>query len=387
MLGCKSRDSDPSPQVAAVPSSLPTSPPASAPPPSSAPPASSAPATLPTDLPPPPAEVPVPASTSEPAVKLDAGPAADLGDAAGPAGPTPPGIVTPWRSAGTCDPTGTWRIELRPQHNFCDSMPEELFDLAIGFVGKGDRTVLAAVGRPVGEAGRVGGRMRSMEVSLLAGPYAGCEVRMHSTLGRADWATETDLIFSVSGAKLQGLGTQWNAPNPCNENFLLVGTPTSPTPAAWARLGDPAPPRMPADPRPADDALTAAVAGISAESVLGPEVTTRTVRVADDEVQEAAVRTPLRGSIVEYVAAVVGQARDVSLHEVPCSRPDAGRCVAVVGDPCRPEFLDPETDWDCEGMFLDVVVDIDRNRLDRADSLGYPVRSHADIADWERIAP
>ncbi|MCY0990398.1 hypothetical protein OV203_24875 [Nannocystis sp. ILAH1] len=310
-------------------------------------------------------------------------PTADLGEPV----PPQPGILAPWRGGGACDPTGTWRIELSPQQHLCDPMPKETFDLAIGFVRKDDRTVLAAVGRPVSEAGQVGGRMQSMQVSLLAGPYAGCEVRMHSTLGRADWATETDLLFSVTGKELRGLGVQWNAPHGCPETFLLLGERSSPTPAAWARLGEPAPPLPPADPRPPNQELADAVAGISAETVLGPAIATLSVPIADDIVDDQPVRTPLRGSIVEFVTALVGQTHDVSLHEVACSLPHAGRCVAVVGDPCRPERLDPETDWDCEGMYLVVVVDVDRKRLDRADTGGFPVRSHRDVAEWERIAP
>ncbi|WAS89839.1 hypothetical protein [Nannocystis punicea] len=337
--------------------------------------------------------MPDPSSTSEPPVAppgTASGPELEASATTGEASPaheaTPAGLIAPWPT-GACDPSGTWRVKLHPQRPFCAPVPPETFDIAIGFVRKGDRTVLAAVGEPVGEPGKIGGRMRSMHVSLLAGPYVGCEVRLHSTLGRADWATHTELKFRVFEHKLEGGGAQWNAPALCNEVFALSGERTAAGPAEWAQLGEPAPPQVPAPPRPADEALAAAVAGISAESLLGPAVSTITTLGLYDEIEERAARIALRGSIVEYVTAAVGQARDISLHEVPCSLPDAGRCVAVVGDPCRPEFLDPQEDWDCEGLYLVVVVDVDRKRLDRANTAGYPVRSHADIAGWELIAP
>jgi hypothetical protein len=290
-----------------------------------------------------------------------------------PAEVKPAGLVVPWRRVGACDPSGTWRVELTPQEFFprCGAMAKESFELALGFVRAEDRTVLAAKGRPVGERGKIGEMLDGMQVSLLAGPYAGCEVRLLMTRGRGARATTVEVVFSVHENGLQGQGARWRGPAMCSEPFTVHGERSAAAPGEWAQLGEVAAPVVPAEPKPADAGLAAEVAKISAASLLGPAV--------------ASVTMPPRGSIVEYVAAVVGEPRDVSLTEVPCSDPRVGRCVAVLGDPCRPEFTDPESD--CEGMFLNVVVDVARARVDRADSGGYPVRSHADVAGWLDVAP
>lgn len=297
-----------------------------------------------------------------------------------------PGLVVPWRPAGGCDPTGTWRVTLNPQHIFCDDIAKESFDLALGFVDKGGQTVLVAAGKPVGRRRKIGGQIGRMHVSLISGPYAGCEVRLHATQGREDRMTRIEMVFAVHEDELSGFGTRWRAPTMCNEAFSMHGERSGPMPEEWAEFGELAPPRYPAGSRPADRALSDAVANISAASVLGPAVTTISPQEElFNEVVEHPVRTPLHSSIVEYVAAVVGAPPDVSLTEVVCSEPLSGRCVAVLGDPCRPEFVDPEDI--CEGMSLNVVVDVEHKRLDRADNVGYPVRSHADIANWEHVAP
>jgi hypothetical protein len=294
-------------------------------------------------------------------------------------------VVVPWRRAGACDPSGMWQVELSPQGFFrrCGGMEKETFELALGFVREADRTVLAAKGRPVGKRGKIGGLLGEVKVSQLAGPYVGCEVRLLMTRGRGARATTVEVVLGVHGDELQGQGARWLGPGRCSSPFTVFGERSAA--GEWAKMGEAGQPVTVMAPKRADAELAAAVAKIPAASLLGPAVTRVTTENWLGEVTEHDVRTPVRGSIVEYVAAVVGEPRDVSLHEVPCSDPRAGRCVAVLGDPCRPELIDPESD--CEGMFLNIVVDVERGRIDRADSGGYPVRSHADVAGWEVIAP
>lgn len=320
------------------------------------------------ESPPPPVEAPVPVAEVTPVA--EPAPAVESG-----------AVAVPWRRAGACDPSGTWQVKLSPQGFFrrCGGMAKEEFELALGFVREGDRTVLAAKGRPIGKRAKIGAMLGAVQVSQLAGPYAGCEVRLLMTRGRGRRATTVEVVLGIHGDELQGQGARWRGPARCHEPFVVFGERS-----AGAKLGD-AVAVVPAEPKRADTELAAAVAKIAAASLLGPPVTRVETENWLGEVTEHDVRTPLRGSIVEYVTAVVGQPQDVSLHEVPCSAPGSGRCVAVLGDPCRPELTDPESD--CEGIYLNVVVDVERGRLDRADSGGYPVRAHADIAAWEVIAP
>lgn len=105
-------------------------------------------------------------------------------------------------------------------------------------------------------------------------------------------------------------------------------------------------------------------------------------RPADDWV-------PLRGTIAEYVAAVVSrtgrpEADLVATGFVPCGRRPEARCVALVGDPCRKEPSEG-----CEGMYLTVVVDPSTSyALDRAVAGGrYVVENQGDIEDLRDAAP
>jgi hypothetical protein len=98
---------------------------------------------------------------------------------------------------------------------------------------------------------------------------------------------------------------------------------------------------------------------------------------------------PLRGTVREYVASVVSfagkpQLKLTSSGFVPCTRDQAHRCVAVVGDPCR--MVSSE---DCEGMYLTVVIDVDAAySLDRAVGGGrYIVENQDDIEDLRAVAP
>jgi hypothetical protein len=98
---------------------------------------------------------------------------------------------------------------------------------------------------------------------------------------------------------------------------------------------------------------------------------------------------PLRGTIREYVASVVSfpgrpEPGLTSSGFVPCSRDHDHRCVAVIGDPCR--MASSES---CEGMYLTVVIDVDRAyALDRAVGGGrYVVENQDDIEDLRAAAP
>ncbi|WAS90811.1 hypothetical protein [Nannocystis punicea] len=211
-----------------------------------------------------------------------------------------------------------------------------------------------------------------MHVSMLSVPQGVCMVRLLLPGGPSSRSARGEMLLYINGSTLFGFGARWDHGRFCDDSFVLRGEQTATEPQAWASLGPSVPPKFPPPPRPAGQEKVTAVANITASSLLG-----------NKSAQNA--RTPLKGSIVDYVAAVVGERRDVKIDEVACSGPSApvGDCVAVVGDPCDHEPVVPE----CEAMLLTVVVDLARGRLDRAEVNGYPVETHDDVARWERIAP
>lgn len=269
-----------------------------------------------------------------------------------------------------CDPTGTWRIETHPWQDGCEALADETIQLSLAFVADNVGTKLAAASRPLGEAGALGRLAATAMVTQVVVPGHKCSVRWRAG-GTAAGSAHVELLLHVEDGALQGLGTYWSRKDgePCRQRLSVFGARTATEPDAEAALGPrlPAPPVAP--PVPASAELTAATRAITARALLGGAPARRP-------------RVKLAGSIVDYVAAVVGEPEDVELLEVPCGRADA-RCVAIVGEPCRRA----DEDDDCEGMYLSVVVDPRARQIDRADASGYPIESQVDIEEHLEIAP
>lgn len=295
--------------------------------------------------------------------------------------PTTPVQQVPAESAavpaagGVCDPGGTWRLEIVPGEEGCAAMKDEQFDLALGFVRDTSGTMLASAGKPVGEGDALARLLPAMRSALVVGPRPECGLRI--TLGPTtkDPANHAELLLALERGELTGVGTLWGevSGKRCMQMFSVFGK-RSTEPAMWAALGVTVPAPMVDPPRPASAEQAAAARKVGARSLLGGA-----------PVAKAAVK--LKGSIADYVAAVVGRPKSVRLLDVACSGPSAsaGRCVAVVGDPCSPGL--PDAGEDCEGMYLTVVFDPRTGKLDRADAGGYPVESQADVEERLEMAP
>lgn len=228
----------------------------------------------------------------------------------------------------------------------------------------------------VGKAGTLAQLRTTVRGALVVGARPDCGLRL--TLGPTtdDSSTHAELLLALENGELTGNGTWWGKADGkrCVQRFSVFGKRTAPTLAAWAALGATMPAPAVDPPRPASDELASAARELDLRALLG------VVPVKRPSVK-------LKGTLADYVAAVVGGPKSVHVRDVACSRPTVGdgRCVAVEGDPCRPGA--PEASEDCEGMYLTIVVDPKTGKLDRADAGGYPVESQADIEDHLEMAP
>ncbi len=274
-----------------------------------------------------------------------------------------------------CDPGGTWRLEIVPGEEGCAAMKDEQFDLALGFVHEAAGTTLASAGKPVGQGDALGRLLPALRSARVVGPRSDCGLRI--TLGPTakDPATHVELLLALERGELTGVGVLWGKASGkrCTQMFSVFGK-RSTEPAQWAALGATVPAPKVDPPRAASDELAAAARKVDAKSLLGG-------------VPAARASVKLRGTIADYVAAIVAGPKSVRLLDVACSGPSAsdGRCVAVVGDPCSPGL--PDAGEDCEGMYLTVVLDPRTGKLDRADAGGYPVESQADVEERLEMAP
>jgi hypothetical protein len=240
---------------------------------------------------------------------------------------------------------------------------EEKLELALGFADG-----LVGAGKAAG--GGLARLLPAVRAARVVGPQPACGVRVR--LGAAG-GEHAELLLTLDGGELNGVGTLWGKARgkACSERLSVFGKRSAPAPAVWAGFGAVTPAPGVEPPRPADAAQTRQVEGISAASLLGGAT-------------KRGASVPLKGSIAAYVAAVVEAPKAVALLDVACTA-GPGRCVAVVGDPCRAGS--PEASEDCEGMFLTVVVDPATGKLDRADAGGYPVESQADVEVRLEMAP
>lgn len=308
-----------------------------------------------TPVAPTPAVAPAPPSAPPPTPPVAPGP---------PAEPAPP-------SPGACDLGGTWKLELILDEDGCGSRGNEHVELALAFVA-GDRPTVASAARASGAAGTFAGLLPALRAAPYAVPGVACGVRLE--LRPPAGPTHGEVLLRRDATGLHGQGTLWaaKAGEPCRQFFSVFGERSAAAPAAWSALAAGPAQELPA-PTPAGSELAAAARKLPAAPLFGPRVSgTPAVKLA--------------GSVVAYVAAVVGEPRAVKLYEVGCTAatdPDA-RCVAVVADPCADDLRAGE---DCEGMYLTAVVNITTGKLDRADAGNYPVESQADIEDRLEMAP
>ncbi len=276
---------------------------------------------------------------------------------------TPEPIIPPPSSA--CDLTGTWRLKVVTGRDDCGELKDESIELALA---AGPANTVVGAARVAGEAGALGVLLPALRVAPYAGPDTTCGLRIE--IGGAT-TPRGELLLARSETGLDGQSSLWATRDDavCRHSSSVFGERIAAAPAPWAALTAAGQwPQLTATP--ASPALSAAVRKLAARAVF----TTPAKRPA----------VKLRGSIVEFVAAVAEQPRAVQLFEVPCTTAAAGPCVAIVGDPCRPAEAEGE---DCEGMYLTVVVDTAAGKLDRADSGGNPVTSHADIEQRLADAP
>jgi hypothetical protein len=290
-----------------------------------------------------------------------------------PATPAPTEVaVKPPPPEGSCDVTGTWRLKLVSLDSECIAAQDVLIDLAIA---SGPANTVVGKLQAVGSVGVFAPMMSALRVTPYSAPGTKCGLRLE--LG-ARTGTHAQILLGRErvglGGRvgLDGLVALWvTGAAPCQDHGSVFGEYIATQPAPWSALTPAGSwPKLP-DAQPASAELTAATRKITAKSIFGGAP-------AEDP------RIKLRGSIVDYVAAVVETPGAVRLYEVPCTATTDGRCVAVVGDPCRPGIHEGE---DCEGMYLTVVVNTTTGTLDRADSGGYPVESQADIEKRNDDAP
>ena len=293
-----------------------------------------------------------------------------------PAVKTPPVVDGGPTPALACDLTGTWAIEVLPQDDEgCAGLKDEKLTLALGFTAGPSGTRLASAAQAVEGGDGLARMLPAIRSARVVEPRLECGLRVDLGPG-ADATSHAQLLLQLERGELAGVGTWWGEVKGkrCVQSLSVFGKRSAATPAAWAELGAtvPAPPAVPAPPVSAE--VMAAVGKLEARALLGGVA-----------VKRPAVK--LRGTLVEYVAAVVEGPKSVELVDVACSGPAAGeaRCVAVVGEPCRAGLADAGED--CEGMYLTVVVDPRSGALDRADAGGYPVETQADVEERLAMAP
>ena len=326
------------------------------------PPATTATAATPTT----PATPSTPATPATPATPSTPATPATPATPSTPATPATP-AAPPVLPTNTCDMTGTWRIKLILGEGGCGDLPNISLDLA---VATGPANTIAGAARMVGTAPGSAVTLPALRVAPYTAPGTRCGLRVQ-------WAQPSgervELLFARERGGLSGGGSLWSTREgtPCRNSISVFGEYIAAQPESWSGLTAAAPwPRSPVA-KPASAELAAASRKLTAKSVFGGPAVRRP-------------RVALRGSIVDYVAAVVEDARAIKLFAVPCTAVAGTQCVAIVGDPCRPGQHEGE---DCEGMYLTVVVDTTTGKLDRADSGGYPVATHADIEERLEEAP
>jgi len=259
--------------------------------------------------------------------------------------------------------TGTWRLNFILGDGGCGDMPNMSLDLALAPA----KNPVAGVARTVGTSPEPAVTLPALLVAPYNEPGTRCGLRVRWAQPSGD---HVELLLARDGKGLGGGGSLWSTHEgaPCRQSGSVFGESVAAQPESWSGLTAAAPwPRLAAVKR-ASPELVAAAGTITAKSVFRGA---RRPRVA------------LRGSIVDYVAAVVDDARAIQLFTVPCTTVGATQCVAIVGDPCRPG----KYDGDCEGMYLTVVVDTARGKLDRASSSIYPVATQTDIEERLDAAP
>lgn len=279
-------------------------------------------------------------------------------------------------SAAVCELAGTWTLEVLPQDDEgCVVLKEEKLSVALGFTAGANGTRLASAAQVLAGGDALGSLLPAIRSARVVGPELECGLRIDLGPG-ADGRTHAQLLLRLEKGELAGVGTWWGEARGkrCMQSVSVFGKRSEARPAAWAKLGAivPAPPPLPAPPV---SAATAELVGkLEARALLGGVT-----------VKRPAVK--LKGTLVEYVAAVVEGPQSVALVDVACSGPAAGeaRCVAVVGDPCRADRVGAGED--CEGMYLTVVIDPRNGGVDRADAGGYPVETQADVEARLEMAP
>ena len=286
--------------------------------------------------------------------------------------PEPAPAVAPAAPTGgaACDPTGTWSIGLYPAGEGCSGSQEERFELALGFVRAGEQTTLAGAAK--GE-GTLAPLLPTIHSAVVVSPSPECGARVVLGPGGPEPA-RVELLLRRENGGMGGGATLWRGPanRRCRQGYSIVGERRAPQPAEWAKLGPAAPAPTLAAPAPASGELAAKVRALPVKPLLGG-------------VTAVGAQVKLKGSLVDYVAAVVEGPKSVRLVELPCTAAGSqgARCVAAVGDPCGAV----NKDEDCEGMYLTVVVDPRSGALDRADAGGYPVESQADVEARLEMAP
>ncbi len=310
---------------------------------------------------------PTPATQMAPANPTPASPTPVIPTS--PVSPRPPAeLAEATLSAGSCDLTGTWRLKIVSGADGCGDFADEHIDLALAAVGPAN--AIAGAARSEGKAGPFGATLPDVRVASYTAPDVTCGLRVRLGAGPGP---HVELLLHREGEGLRGQGSLWSTREgaPCRHAASVFGENIAAQPQPWSALTAANPWLRPAAAKPASSELVAATRKITARSILGG--------AAVD-----GARVKLRGSIVDYVAAVVETPRAVTLYEVPCTAAAEPRCVAIVGDPCRPAQHIGE---DCEGMYLTVVIAPRSGKLDRIDAGEAPVETQADVEQRLDEAP
>lgn len=287
--------------------------------------------------------------------------------------PEPEPALVP--ATGDCALAGTWEIEVHPQdEDGCGGLKPEKFTLALGFTSAEDGVRLRSAARTVGEGGALSGLLTRVDSARVIGPERKCALRVRLGPVGTDGSAHAELLLVLERGSLGGVGSWWKSRGGkrCMEAVSVFSTRVDAAPPGWAGFAATVPGLEPAPARPASEALLAVANKLDARALLGGAPVAR-------------ASVPLRGKLVDYVAAVVEGPKSVRVVEVGCTSSSAGRCVAVVGDPCSAGL--PDAGEDCEGMYLTVVVDPATGKLDRADAGGYPVEVQADVEARLEMAP
>ncbi len=260
--------------------------------------------------------------------------------------------------------TGTWRLEFVLGDGSCGDMPNMSLDLALA---PGPANTVTGAARIVG-ASPESAVLPALRVAPYNEPGIRCGVRVRWAQPSGEHA---ELLLARETDGVRGGGSLWSTHEgaACRQSGSVFAEYTAARPESWSRLTAAGPWPELAAPKRASAELDAAARTITAKSMFRGA---RKPRVA------------LRGSVVDYVAAVVDDARAIQLFTVGCTTVAGAQCVAIVGDPCRPGKHEGE---DCEGMYLTVVVDTARSKLDRAASSIYPVETQTDIEERLEMAP